>query len=84
MALDEASLRNFSKQVARNAIDGTVGEIVSELQAKKAAALVELEVERSSFESRLKEHEASIARLGMMVKSSVLIGILALIVAFAL
>jgi len=59
MALDEAGLKDFSKQIAREAVSGLVDEIINELQDKKGAALGELELERIDIDARLKETKGS-------------------------
>jgi hypothetical protein len=59
MALDEAGLKDFSKQIAREAVSGLVDEIINELQDKKGAALGELELERVDIDARLKETQGN-------------------------
>lgn len=96
-ALDEAGLKEFSKQVAREAVSGVVDEIIAELQDKKGAALGELQVERVDVDSRLKETkdsfdvaiaehvaalEASMTRVERIAKISLALSLLALVSSF--
>lgn len=96
-ALDEAGLKEFSKQVAREAVSSVVDEIVNELQSKKGIVLGELELERVDVDSRLRETkdnfdvaiaehvaalEASMMRVERIAKISLALSFLALVSSF--
>ena len=93
-ALDEAGLKEFTKQVAREAVSSVVDEIIEELQSKKGAALGELELERVDVDSRLKETQGnfdiaiaehvvrideSLERIDRLVKLSLLASLVSLV-----
>lgn len=75
-ALDEAGLKEFAKQVAREAVSNVVNEIIDELQSKKGTVLGELELERVDVDSRLKEtkdnFDVAIAEHVMRLEASLL------------
>jgi hypothetical protein len=58
-ALDEAGLKDFTKQVARDAIGDIVNDIVEELRAKKDDVINQVAVERLDVDSRLKETQGN-------------------------
>ena len=58
-ALDEAGLKDFTKQVARESISDIVNDIVEELRAKKDDVINQVAVERLEVDSRLKETQGN-------------------------
>ena len=58
-ALDEAGLKDFTKQVARESISDIVNDIVDELRAKKDDVINQVAVERLEVDSRLKETQGN-------------------------
>lgn len=58
-ALDEAGLKDFAKQVAREALTDLVNEIVEELSAKKNDVINQVAVERLEIDTRLKETQGN-------------------------
>lgn len=58
-ALDEAGLKDFTKQVARESISDIVNDIVEELRAKKDDVINQVTVERLEVDSRLKETQGN-------------------------
>lgn len=57
-ALDEAGLRDFTKQVAKEAMSELVAEIVEELQSRKSQVLDQVHLERVDVDDRLKQTES--------------------------
>jgi len=93
-ALDEAGLKDFTKQVARDAIGDIVNDIVEELRAKKDDVINQVAVERLDVDSRLKETQGnfdvaiaehvvrideSMERIGKLVKLSLLASLVSLV-----
>jgi tetrahydromethanopterin S-methyltransferase subunit G len=93
-ALDEAGLKDFTKQVARDAIGDIVNDIVEELRAKKDDVINQVAVERLEVDSRLKETQGnfdvaiaehvvriykSMERIGKLVKLSLLASLVSLV-----
>ena len=58
-ALDEAGLKDFTKQVARESISDIVNDIVDELRAKKDDVINQVTVERLEVDTRLKETQGN-------------------------
>ena len=58
-ALDEAGLKDFTKQVARESISDIVNDIVEELRMKKDDVINQVTVERLEVDSRLKETQGN-------------------------
>ena len=58
-ALDEAGLKDFTKQVARESISDIVNDIVEELRAKKDDVINQVTVERLEVDTRLKETQGN-------------------------
>ena len=58
-ALDEAGLKDFTKQVARESISDIVNDLVDELRAKKDDVINQVAVERLEVDSRLKETQGN-------------------------
>lgn len=58
-ALDEAGLKDFAKQVAREALTDLVNDIVEELSAKKNDVINQVAVERLEIDTRLKETQGN-------------------------
>jgi len=58
-ALDEAGLKDFTKQVAREAISDIVNDIIEELRAKKDDVISQVAVERLEVDTRLKETQGN-------------------------
>jgi len=93
-ALDEAGLKDFTKQVARDAIGDIVNDIVEELRAKKDDVINQVAVERLDVDSRLKETQGnfdvaiaehvvrideSMERIDRLVKLSLLASLVSLV-----
>jgi len=93
-ALDEAGLKDFTKQVARDAIGDIVNDIVEELRAKKDDVINQVAVERLDVDSRLKETQGnfdvaiaehvvrideSMERIDKLVKLSLLASLVSLV-----
>jgi len=58
-ALDEAGLKDFTKEVAREAIKDLVSDIISELREKKNDVIKQVAVERLEVDERLKETQST-------------------------
>lgn len=58
-ALDEAGLKDFTKQVARESISDIVNDIIEELRAKKDDVINQVAVERLEVDTRLKETQGN-------------------------
>jgi hypothetical protein len=80
-ALDEAGLKDFSKKVAREAVESVIEEIVSEIRERKEDTIKELQMERIDVKAELETH---LGRLDHMVKFSIFISTLALVAALFL
>lgn len=57
-ALDEAGLKDFSKQVAKEAISELIEETIEELQRRKVDLLDEVNLERINVDDRLRQTES--------------------------
>jgi len=58
-ALDEAGLKDFTKQVAKEAMSELVGDVMHELSSKKNDVIKQVAVERFEFDARLKETQSN-------------------------
>jgi len=57
-ALDEAGLKDYAKQVTKEAISEVVEDIISELHSRKSEVLDEVHFEKIRTDDRLKETES--------------------------
>lgn len=83
-ALDEAGLKDFSKQVARQAVDSVVEEIAADIQSKKDSALDEIKVVHGDLNQQLANFEAHLVRLERMTKISLLMSAAAVVLSYFL
>lgn len=58
-ALDEAGLKDFTKDVAREAVKDLVNDIIDELKVKKNDVIKQVAVERLDVDIRLKETQGA-------------------------